>query len=90
MTRLPAPRGLDAPSVYRSLLNWFPEQPVVLSPAGYLAVFRRLAESGKAGGRVYDAIIAATAVEAGARLLSADRRAIATYALVGADYELVE
>lgn len=37
----------------------------------------------------YDALIGATAAAAGATLVTADRRALATYALVGADVELV-
>ena len=90
MTRMPPPRRTQPSMVLQQLSRAFPEMPVVLSAAGYLAVFRRLAAAGVAGGRVYDAIVAATAVEAGARLLSADRRAVATYALVGADHELVE
>ena len=90
MTRMPTPVPVPPAVVWQTLADVFPEPPLVLSAAGYLNVCRRLAEAGTAGGRVYDAIVAATAAEAGARLLSADRRAAATYALIGAEYDLVE
>jgi predicted nucleic acid-binding protein len=68
----------------------FPEEPLTLSPSGHYAVIRRLAKAEVGGGRVYDAIIGATAAEADVLLLTADRRAMSTYALVGATFELVE
>jgi toxin FitB len=89
LTRLPQPHRAWPAEVWQALRRNFPEEPVVLSVAGYLETFGLLAAAGMAGGRVYDAIIGATAAQAGARLLSADRRAVATYALVGAEFELV-
>jgi len=62
---------------------------MVLSAAGYLEVVRRLAEVGLAGGRVFDAVVASSAAEAGFRLLTADQRALPVYALVGAEVELL-
>lgn len=44
---------------------------------------------GRAGGAVYDALIAAAALEADARLLSRDERAARTYAAIGVQFELV-
>jgi len=41
------------------------------------------------GGAAYDALIGATAAAAGARLLTFDERATHTYALVGAEVELL-
>jgi hypothetical protein len=38
---------------------------------------------------VHDAIVGATAATASARLLTADRRAVPVYALVGSEFELV-
>jgi len=90
VTRMLPPHAVSPGRAWLALSRAFPEPPVVLSADGYLSVLQTLADTGTAGGRVYDAIVAATAVEAGARLLSADRRAVATYALVGAEYELVE
>jgi predicted nucleic acid-binding protein len=54
-----------------------------------VAAFAQAAAAGLAGGAIYDALIAATASRAGATLLSRDRRAAATYEMLGADYELV-
>lgn len=90
LTRLPAPRALDAAVARELLLRNFPQEPFTLSGAGYVAVVRRLAEAGLGGGRIYDAIVAACAAEADAMLLTADRRAIATYALMGAEFQLLE
>ena len=48
------------------------------------------AAEGITGGAVYDAIVAATAVEGGATLLTRDRRAVETYRRVGADYRVLD
>jgi predicted nucleic acid-binding protein len=42
-----------------------------------------------AGGALYDAVVAATAREAGATLITLDRRAVPTYQLLGVGYRLV-
>ncbi|MGO8685711.1 MAG: PIN domain-containing protein [Candidatus Dormibacteria bacterium] len=62
---------------------------LTLSAGAQLAALRRCAEGGCVGGAVYDALVAATAREAGAHLVSRDRRAARTYDLVGVDYELI-
>lgn len=90
LSRLPPPRSLRPSMAQRLLDHSFPDEPLMLSPSGHLAALRRLAEAEVGGGRAYDAIIGATAAEAGVRLLTADRRAMPTYALVGASFELVE
>jgi predicted nucleic acid-binding protein len=64
-------------------------EPLTLSAGGQLAVLRRCVEGGCVGGAAYDALVAATAREAGAHLVSRDRRAARTYDLVGVDYELI-
>ena len=48
---------------------------------------RTLARAGRTGGAVYDALVALTAKLAGAVLVTADRRAVATYELVGVDLQ---
>ncbi|MEX0427861.1 PIN domain-containing protein [Nocardioides sp. DS6] len=45
---------------------------------------------GVGGGATYDALIAATAQHHEHRLLTADRRARATYDALGVDYEVVD
>lgn len=54
-----------------------------LSAATHRRFLRGLADRGVAGGAVYDALIAATAAEAGAELVTCDRRAQVTYAKYG-------
>jgi len=50
---------------------------------------RRLASLGRTGGAVYDALIGLTAQRAGATLITADRRAVSIYGLLGVPYELL-
>jgi predicted nucleic acid-binding protein len=90
LSRLPAPRALRPSLAHRLLEHAFPDQPFTLSPPGHHIVIQRLATAEVGGGRIYDAIVGATAAEADVRLLTADRRAISTYALVGASFELIE
>lgn len=48
-----------------------------------------MTRKGLAGGAIYVALVAATALHARATLLTRDRRAAATYEAVGADFELI-
>ena len=90
LTRLPAPLAIRPEQARRLLAHSFPDDPITLSAAGYRETIRRLAEADIGGGRTYDAVVAATAVEAGTCLVTADRRALATYALIGAEYQLLQ
>ena len=47
------------------------------------------AAAGVAGGSIHDALIAATALHARARLLTRDGRAVATYERFGVDYQVL-
>ncbi len=85
LTRLPAQRALTPALAREALLRAFPGELLSLSAAGHLNVIRRLVEARIGGGKVYDAIVGATAAAANARLITTDYRALATYALVGAD-----
>jgi predicted nucleic acid-binding protein len=61
---------------------------VILPPPGVdeqRDLVRRLAEAGRMGGAVYDALVALTARIAGAVLVTADARAVAVYELVGVE-----
>ena len=62
--------------------------PLVLPARDHLRFIQRVAAAGLIGGSVHDALIAATARQAGARLLTGDRQAAPTYEAMGADYEL--
>jgi predicted nucleic acid-binding protein len=81
------PRAL--PQLALEALLRLPGPPLTLTPDGYLSTLRRCAQNGLIGGAVYDALVAATAQEAGAQLVSRDRRAARTYEAMGAEYELL-
>jgi predicted nucleic acid-binding protein len=61
----------------------------VLSAGGYERLLSISAAEGISGGAVYDAVVAATALEAGATLLTFDRRAVAVYQLLRTDYKIL-
>lgn len=69
--------------------SWLDDRfPVILPPPGVEEqrdLVRRLAEAGRMGGAVYDALVALTAKIAGAVLVTADTRAVAVYELVGVE-----
>ena len=67
----------------------FPDKYVMLDAKGYRALIPRLVELGISGGAVYDALVAATAVAAGATLVSCDRRAAQIYERLGVDHRLL-
>ena len=89
ITRLPPPHRAGAGLVAEFLTRWFPRPYLTLSGKAHRQLLGAAVESGIRGGAIYDALIAAAAREAGATLLSRDGRAAATYALVGASYELL-
>lgn len=66
--------------------------PVVLEPppSGELrGLVRIMAREGRAGGAIYDALVALTAKLQGAILVTADHRAAATYKLVGVEVRVI-
>ena len=79
LTRLPAPHRAPGEVVRDFLKARFPEPFLRLSPAAYRAFLLGLAEREIAGGAAYDALVAATAAEHDAELVSCDRRASAVY-----------
>jgi predicted nucleic acid-binding protein len=52
-------------------------------------LLEQAAALGISGGSIHDALIAATVLRAGARLLTRDRRAVATYERLRVDYEVL-
>jgi predicted nucleic acid-binding protein len=81
----------DAPgaTVVRYLERFLAREPAWLSGARYVGALSELADAVIEGGAVYDGLIALAARDAGARLVSLDRRAATTYARVGVDFELL-
>jgi predicted nucleic acid-binding protein len=63
--------------------------PVGLSPRRYPRAVTELARLGVRGGAVYDGLIALAARDAGAELVSLDRRAAKTYERVGVQYRII-
>jgi toxin FitB len=82
-------RPRTPPSVASSVLRSLPAPAIMLSVEGHMQVLERAASQGIVGGAVYDALIAAAAMEADAWLLSRDERAARTYAAIGVQFELV-
>jgi predicted nucleic acid-binding protein len=88
LTRLPPPLRRTPATIGRLLARRFPESRF-LSAELAADLFGRLADLGIGGGAVYDALVAATAVEHRLPLVSRDRRAIGTYLAAGVDLEIV-
>lgn len=88
LTRLPTPSRRSPEVVWRVLENNFPETRH-LSAAGAEGLLSTLAGMEIAGGAVYDALVAATAVEHKIRLVTRDRRALETYRAVGVEIQLI-
>jgi predicted nucleic acid-binding protein len=89
LTRLPPPRRVPPALARDYLRSAFSFPPVVLSPEGYERLIDLAAAEAISGGALYDAVVAATALEAGMTLLTLDQRALSTYRLVGVAHRLV-
>lgn len=89
LTRLPEPNRMHPVEAWLFLDDWFEHRWIGLPAAAQRLLLGRLSAAGIHGGATYDALIGATAAAESATLVSADRRALVTYALVGADVELV-
>ncbi|MFT4215036.1 MAG: PIN domain-containing protein [Microbacterium sp.] len=88
LTRLPGSDRLSPQSAAHAIGREFPLS-VALSPAASLAAVETLAAAGIAGGAVYDGLVGLAAREAGIPLLSCDRRALSTYAVLGVEVRIV-
>lgn len=90
LTRLPPPHRAPADLVQAFLASRFREAPLGLPPRGHLRLVELASREGITGGAIYDALVAATALHAGARLVTRDRRARAIYERVRVPYDLLE
>ena len=84
LTRLPPPHRAHPSIVHAFITERFTEPFLTLSETGYQELLVTVAAGRILGGPSYDALIAFTAAEHRADLLSLDQRAIATYETVGA------
>lgn len=89
LTRMPPPQRASPSSVVEFLQHHFPAPRFVLSSAGYGSLLSVSAERGISGGAIYDAVVAMTAREAKALLITLDERAANTYQAIGADFRLL-
>lgn len=83
LTRLPGDARLEMADAVTLIDTRF-DSILPLGESVQRSLHRRLLDVGVFGGAVYDGIIALTAVEHGATLLSRDARAWRTYAALGA------
>ena len=89
LTRMPEPHRMHPAEALLFLEDWFEDRWIGLAAPAQRRLLARLSAAGIHGGATYDALIGATAAAEGATLVTADRRALVSYALVGADVELV-
>jgi predicted nucleic acid-binding protein len=87
LTRLPPPHRAQPSIVHAFITERFAEPLLTLSETGHQKLLATLAAGQILGGPAYDALIAHTAAEHQATLLSLDQRAAATYQAVGATVE---
>jgi predicted nucleic acid-binding protein len=87
LTRLPPPHRASPDIVHAFITGRFTEPFLTLSETGYQELLATVAAGQILGGPAYDALIAFTAAEHGATLMSLDQRAAATYETVGAQVE---
>lgn len=83
LTRLPAPHRSPGDVVLAFLTARFPQPWLRLSATAYRTFVMTLPDRSMAGGASYDALVAATAVDSGAELVSCDRRALPIYERYG-------
>lgn len=89
LTRLPPPFRTTADVAHDFIERNFQERIVALPEGRLTHVLAELARLHVVGGAVYDALIGMTAREAGASLVSFDRRAKDTYDRIGVEVELL-
>jgi predicted nucleic acid-binding protein len=87
LTRLPPPHRAHPSIVHAFITERFTGQLLTLSETGYRELLATIAAGQIGGGPAYDALIAFTAAEHHATLLSLDQRATRTYEAVGVTVE---
>ena len=90
LTRLPPPHRAPPEVAREFLAARFREAPLLLPARGHMAIVELASREGITGGAVYDALIAATVLHAGATLVTRDQRARVTYDRVRVPYQLLD
>ncbi len=89
LTRLPPPHRVAGHLVVAFLEDRLAQPPLQLEPESLASLVVSAPRRGISGGAIYDAIIAATALEHQATLMTRDLRAERIYRQVGVDFELM-
>ena len=89
LTRLPSPHRVAGALAQAFLAQAFPGPLLALPAEDHAVLLETAARVGIDGGAIYDAVVAATAANAGVTLVSRDHRALPTYEALGASVELV-
>jgi len=89
LTRLPVPYRMPSQLASELLISNFGQPALVMTAEDTARFVASLPQWRVVGGAVYDALIGATATQAGAVLLTLDERAARTYAAVGAEVRLL-
>lgn len=84
LTRLPAPHRISPGIAKEFLVGQFTTPFLTLKATGYRSLIETLSTYNIVGGAIYDALIACTAEDSGATLVSCDKRAMRTYEQCGA------
>lgn len=87
LTRLPPPHRAQPWIVHAFIAQQFPDPFITLSETGYQELLATVTAGQILGGPACDALIAFTAAEHQATLVSLDQRATPTYEAVGATVE---
>jgi len=90
LSRMPEGRRIAPDIVLDALQRAFPAPWLSLDGDGLRGALQRAVQAGVRGGALYDALIGATALSHGAEILSADRRALATYRAIGVGARLLD
>jgi hypothetical protein len=90
LTRLPPPHRASPDIVRDFLTETFGEPYLAIDARRYPTLIETLVAKGITGGATYDALVATVALEAGATLLTCDRRAQSTYERLGTRIEFVD
>jgi predicted nucleic acid-binding protein len=88
LTRIPG-HELAPEIAWQALDETFPRRHPSLQATMYRTLVAQLAAANISGGRVYDALVGAAVKAAGATLATRDRRATATYEVIGCPFELI-
>ncbi|MGH9167982.1 MAG: type II toxin-antitoxin system VapC family toxin, partial [Acidimicrobiia bacterium] len=91
LTRMPPPHRAPPHVVLEFLTRWFlPTGMLVPSAQLSRDIVGRCVAADIQGGAVYDGLVGLTAAEAGARLMTRDRRAAGSYRKLDLDFKLME